>query len=296
MNQRLRVAIIGPGHIGTDLMCKILNSPKLELVMLAGIIPESEGLARAASLGIPTTAEGIGPILERDDIRIVFDSTGAKPHRIHAPLLQKAGKIAIDLTPAAIGPYVVPAVNMGEHFESPNINLVSCGGQATIPIVAAVGRVAPIKYAEIVATISSKSAGPGTRQNIDEFTKTTARGVEVVGKAAKGKALIILNPAEPPIMMRNTIYCETDRPVEEAAVRESVERMVEAVRTYVPGYRLRVPPLVKDCLVTTMVEVEGAGDHLPKYSGNLDIITAAAVGVAERLADHWRDNGENHHG
>jgi acetaldehyde dehydrogenase (acetylating) len=289
MNGRLKVAIIGPGNIGTDLMCKVLRSERLELAMLAGIIPESEGLARAASLGIPTTAKGIGPILEQDDIRIVFDSTGAKPHRQHAPLLRAAGKIAIDLTPAAIGPYVVPAVNMGEHFNSPNINLVTCGGQATIPIVAAVQRVASVAYGEIVATISSKSAGPGTRQNIDEFTKTTARGVEAVGKARKGKALIILNPAEPPIMMRNTIYCETDEPVDERAVRDSVDRMVEAVRTYVPGYRLRVPPLIKDRLVTTMVEVEGAGDHLPKYAGNLDIITAAAVGVAEMLARHILD-------
>jgi acetaldehyde dehydrogenase len=295
MTNRIRVAIIGPGHIGTDLMCKVLNSPKLELAMLAGIIPESEGLARAASLGIATTSEGIGPILERDDIRIVFDSTGAKPHKVHAPLLLKAGKIAIDLTPAAVGPYVVPAVNMGEHFDSPNINLVTCGGQATIPIVAAVARVAALKYAEIVATISSKSAGPGTRQNIDEFTKTTARGVEVVGKAPRGKALIILNPAEPPIMMRNTIYCETEQPADEAAVRESVDRMVKAVQTYVPGYRLRVPPLVKDRLITTMVEVEGAGHHLPKYSGNLDIITAAAVGVAEQLVDHWQGNGGMKH-
>ena len=286
MNGRLRVAIIGPGNIGTDLMCKVLRSKRLELAMLAGIIPESEGLARAVSLGIPTTAEGIGPILEQDDIRIVFDCTGAKSHLRHAPLLRAAGKIAIDLTPAAVGPYVVPAVNMGEHFESPNINLVTCGGQATIPIVAAVAQVAPVVYGEIVATISSKSAGPGTRQNIDEFTKTTARGVEVVGKAQKGKALIILNPAEPPIMMRNTIYCETEQPTDEEAIRDSVERMVAAVQSYVPGYRLRVPPLVKDRLVTTMVEVEGAGDHLPKYSGNLDIITAAAVGVAERLADH----------
>jgi acetaldehyde dehydrogenase (acetylating) len=285
-NGRLKVAIIGPGNIGTDLMCKVLRAKNLELAMLAGIIPESEGLARAASMGIPTTAEGIGPILEQDDIRIVFDCTGAKSHLRHAPLLKAAGKIAIDLTPAAVGPYVVPAVNMGSHFESPNINLVTCGGQATIPIVAAVAQVAPVVYAEIVATISSKSAGPGTRQNIDEFTKTTARGVEAVGNARKGKALIILNPAEPPIMMRNTIYCETEQPLDEEAVRASVERMVEMVRTYVPGYRLRVPPLVRDCLVTTMVEVEGAGDHLPKYSGNLDIITAAAVGVAERLADH----------
>ena len=293
MNRRLKVAIIGPGHIGMDLMYKVLRSQKLELGLMAGIILESEGLARAAALGFPTTAEGIGPILERDDIQLVFDSTGAKQHLYHAPLLKEAGKIAIDLTPAAVGPYVVPAVNMGEHFDSPNINLVTCGGQATIPIVAAVGRVAPLAYAEIVATISSKSAGPGTRQNIDEFTKTTARGVEVVGKARKGKALIILNPAEPPIMMRNTIYCEMEQPADEAAIRDSVDQMVEAVRSYVPGYRLRVPPLVKDRLVTTMVEVEGAGDHLPKYSGNLDIITAAAVGVAEQLAQHILDAKEN---
>ena len=286
MDSRVKVAILGPGNIGTDLMYKVLRGQHLELAMMAGVIPESEGLARAASLGIATTVKGIDPILARDDIRIVFDCTGATYHLIHAPLLQAAGKIAIDLTPAAVGPYVVPAVNMGEHVNSPNINLVTCGGQATIPIVAAVARVAPVAYAEIVATISSRSAGPGTRQNIDEFTKTTARGVETVGGAAKGKALIILNPAEPPIMMRNTIYCEIEGPFDEAAIRESVNRMVETVRTYVPGYRLRVPPLIKDGLVTTMVEVEGAADYLPKYSGNLDIITAAAVGVAERLASH----------
>ncbi len=286
MNNRLKVAIIGPGNIGTDLMYKILRSSKLELGLMAGIIPESEGLRRAASLGITTTAEGIEPILKRADIQLVFDATGAQPHLRHAPLLRETGKIAIDLTPAAVGPYVVPAVNMGEHFSSPNINLVTCGGQATIPIVAAVGRVARVMYAEIVATIASKSAGPGTRQNIDEFTKTTARGVEVVGRARQGKALIILNPAEPPIMMRNTIYCEVEQPVDEEAVRASVNQMIEVVRTYVPGYRLRVPPLVKDRLVTTMIEVEGAGDYLPKYSGNLDIITAVAVGVAERLADY----------
>jgi acetaldehyde dehydrogenase (acetylating) len=286
MSKRLGVAIIGPGHIGTDLMFKILRSPKLELELMAGIIPESEGLARAAALGIPTTAEGIGPILKQENIRLVFDCTGAKAHLVNAPLLKAAGKIAIDLTPAAVGPYVIPAVNMDQNIHSLNINLVTCGGQATIPIVAAVGRVAPVAYAEIVATISSKSAGPGTRQNIDEFTKTTARGIEVVGKAAKGKALIILNPAEPPIMMRNTIYCEMESPADEAAVRDSVDQMVKLVQTYVPGYRLRVPPLVQGRLVTTMVEVEGAGDHLPKYSGNLDIITAAAVGVAEQLAGH----------
>lgn len=286
MSERLKVAIVGPGNIGTDLMYKVLRSPKLELCMMAGIIPESEGLKRAAALGVPTTAEGIGPILERDDIRVVFDATGAKPHLRHAPLLREAGKVAIDLTPAAVGPYVVPAVNIEEHFDSPNINLVTCGGQATIPIVAAVGWVAPVAYAEIVSTIASKSAGPGTRQNIDEFTKTTARGLEVVGKARKGKAIIILNPAEPPIIMRNTIYCEVEEPVDQDAVRAAVDEMVSVVRTYVPGYRLRVPPLVDGRLVTTMIEVEGAGDFLPKYAGNLDIITAAAVGVAERLADH----------
>jgi acetaldehyde dehydrogenase (acetylating) len=285
VDQRLQVAIIGPGNIGTDLMYKVLRSPRLVLRMMAGIIPESDGLARAASLGIPVTAAGIRPILDDPDICLVFDCTGANPHLRHAPLLKAAGKIAIDLTPAAVGPYVVPAVNMGEHFDAPNINLVTCGGQATIPIVAAVARVAPLAYAEIVATISSRSAGPGTRQNIDEFTKTTARGLEVVGRAPKGKAIIILNPAEPPIIMRDTIYCETVEPADEALIRDSVNRMIAAVQAYVPGYRLRVPPQVQGRLVTTMIEVEGAGDYLPRYSGNLDIINAAAVGVAERLAD-----------
>lgn len=286
MTNRLKVAIVGPGNIGTDLMYKVLGSDKLELGLMSGIYATSEGLKRARERGIETTAEGIGPVLERDDIRLVFDATGAKPHLSHAPLLKEAGKIAIDLTPAAVGPYVVPAVNIGEHFDSPNLNLVTCGGQATIPIVAAVSRVAPVAYAEIVATIASKSAGPGTRQNIDEFTKTTARGVEVIGGAKQGKAIIILNPAEPPILMRNTIYCQVEPPVDEAAIRASVEKMIETVRSYVPGYRLRLPPMVDDDLVTTMIEVEGAGDFLPKYAGNLDIITAAAIGVAERLADH----------
>lgn len=286
MSKRLKVAIIGPGNIGTDLMYKVLRSPKLDLRMMAGVIPESEGLKRAAALGIATTADGIGPVLEQGDIAVVFDATGARPHLQHAPQLERAGKIAIDLTPAAVGPYVVPSVNMGEHLDSPNVNLVTCGGQATVPIVAAVGRVAPVSYAEIVSTISSRSAGPGTRQNIDEFTQTTARGLEIVGKAQRGKAIIILNPAEPPILMRNTIYCEVQGAFHEDDVRASVEEMIERVRTYVPGYRLRVPPLAKGNLVTTMIEVEGAGDFLPTYSGNLDIITAAAVGVAERLADH----------
>ncbi len=285
MNRKLKVAIIGPGNVGTDLMYKVMRNPKFELCMMVGVIPESEGLKRADSLGIETTAEGLGPLLKRDDISLIFDATGAKSHLNHAPLLEKAGKIAIDLTPAAIGPYVVPAVNMGEHFESRNINLVSCGGQATIPIVAAIGKVAPVSYAEIVSTISSRSAGPGTRQNIDEFTQVTARGIEIVGRAQKAKAIIILNPAEPPIMMRNTIYCEVENPVEEEAIRRAVDDMLNTVRTYVPGYSLKVPPLVQGRLVTTMIEVEGAGDFLPTYAGNLDIITAAAVGVADRLAD-----------
>lgn len=284
--QRLRTAIIGPGNIGTDLMMKVLRSPCLELCLMAGIVADSDGLQRAKTLGIPVSSAGIQPILEDSDIRVVFDATGAKAHLQHAPLLRAAGKIAIDLTPAAVGPYVVPAVNMNQHLDSANINLVTCGGQATIPIVAAVGRVAPVAYGEIVATISSKSAGPGTRQNIDEFTKTTARGVEVVGGARRGKAIIILNPAEPPIIMRDTIYCELETEADGEAIRASVQEMVNTVQSYVPGYRLKVPPLVQGRLVTTIIEVEGAGDYLPKYSGNLDIITAAAVGVAERIADH----------
>lgn len=285
MNARLKVAIVGPGNVGTDLMYKVMQNPKLDLCMMAGVVPESEGLRRAEALGIETTAAGIGPVLERDDIHLVFDATGAKSHLIHAPLLESAGKIAIDLTPAAVGPYVVPAVNMGENFESANINLVSCGGQATIPIVAAISNLAPVSYAEIVSTISSRSAGPGTRQNIDEFTQVTARGIEIVGRAKRAKAIIILNPAEPPIMMRNTIYCETEYPLEEDAVRSAVEDMLRIVRTYVPGYGLKVPPLVQDRMITTMIEVEGAGDFLPKYAGNLDIITSAAVGVADRLSN-----------
>lgn len=291
MSQRLPVAIIGPGNIGTDLMYKVLRSPWLELRMMAGIIKESDGLRLAGELGIANTYEGIEPILAQKEIRVVFDATGARPHLKHAPLIKAAQKIAIDLTPAAVGPYVVPAVNMGQHFDAENINLITCGGQATTPIVAAVGQVVPVAYAEIVATIASKSAGPGTRQNIDEFTKTTARGLEVVGKARRGKAIIVLNPAEPPIMMSNTIYCETEGPADPEAVRAAVERMVKVVQSYVPGYRLRVPPLVEGNLVTTRIEVEGAGDYLPKYAGNLDIITAAAVGVAERLAERMGGAG-----
>ncbi|MCG8639684.1 MAG: acetaldehyde dehydrogenase (acetylating) [Desulfobacterales bacterium] len=297
MNKKLPVAILGPGNIGSDLMYKVMRSPKLDLRMLAGIIPTSEGLKRARQEGIPATDKGIDPILEDKDIGLVFDCTGVKPHLVHAPLLKQAGKIAIDLTPAAVGPYVVPSVNMDTNLDSDNINMVTCGGQATIPIVAAVNRAQSVSYAEIVATISSKSAGPGTRQNIDEFTKTTAKGVEKVGGAHKGKAIIILNPAEPPIMMRDTIYCELDETGDTEAIARSVDKMVAEVQTYVPGYRLKMPPLVEDKKVTVMVEVEGAGDFLPKYSGNLDIMNAAAVGIAERMADYRTGGkGEADHG
>ena len=280
--KKVKVAIIGPGNIGSDLMYKIMRSKHLELALMAGIV-ESEGIKRAASLGIKTSIKGIDAVLEEKDVKLVFDATGAKSHLKHAPLLKEAGKIAIDLTPAAVGPYVVPCVNLEEVKAEPNLNMVTCGGQATVPIVYAIQRVAGAEYAEIVSCIASKSAGPGTRQNIDEFTQTTAKALEIVGRAKRGKAIIILNPAEPPIMMTNTIYVMVENP-DEHAIRESVEKMVEEVQSYVPGYQLRVPPIVEGNMVTTIVQVEGAGDFLPKYAGNLDIITSAAVRVAEKLA------------
>ncbi|MGA2404624.1 MAG: acetaldehyde dehydrogenase (acetylating) [Syntrophobacteraceae bacterium] len=279
---RIKAAILGPGNIGTDLMYKIIGSRRLKMEMMAGIV-DSAGIQRAKSLGIRTTTAGIGPIIDDPEIRIVFDSTGAKPHMKHAPLLKEAGKVAVDLTPASIGPYVVPAVNIDELADAPNLNMVTCGGQATVPIVYAIHRVAEACYAEIVACISSKSAGPGTRQNIDEFTQTTARALCVVGGAKKGKAIIVLNPAEPPVLMTDTVFVEVENP-DEKAIRESVEDMLAVVQRYVPGYRLRVPPVIEDRKVTTIIEVEGAGDFLPKYSGNLDIMTAAAAGVGEAIA------------
>jgi acetaldehyde dehydrogenase len=278
---KVKVAVIGPGNIGSDLMYKILRSHSLEMALMAGVI-ESEGLRRARQLGIKTSTEGIKAVLAEEDIKIVFDATGAKPHLQHAPLLKEAGKIAIDLTPAAVGPYVVPCVNLDQVKAEPNLNMVTCGGQATIPIVYAVKRAAGARYAETVSCLTSKSAGPGTRQNIDEFTQTTARALEVVGGAKKGKAIIILNPAEPPIMMTNTIYVEVEKP-DEDAIRASVEAMVKEIQSYVPGYQIRVPPLLDGNKVTTIIQVEGAGDFLPKYSGNLDIITSAAVVTVERL-------------
>lgn len=282
MGEQVKVAVIGPGNIGTDLMYKILRSRSLKMEMMAGV-EESEGIRRARSLGIRTTIGDLQPIMSDDDIKIVFDATGAKAHLRHAPLLRKAGKIAIDLTPAAVGPYVVPSVNLMDLYDAPNLNMVTCGGQATVPIVHSIHRVARVRYAEMVSAISSKSAGPGTRQNIDEFTQTTAKALCVLGGAKKGKAIIILNPADPPLIMTNTIYADVEMP-DEKAILDAVKTMVREVQAYVPGYRLRVPPLVEGTKVTTIIEVEGAGDFLPKYSGNLDIITAASVGVAEKLA------------
>jgi acetaldehyde dehydrogenase len=287
------VAILGSGNIGTDLMYKLKRSSLLRPVLMAGIVPDSEGLARARQEGLATTTEGIDGLLKQREIfEIVFDATTASAHKKHAPLLRDAKKIAIDLTPAAVGPYVIPLVNLDEHIGASNVNLVSCGGQATVPLVSALDSVAPVEYAEIVATIASKSAGPGTRQNIDEFTDTTARGLEKIGHAGRGKAIIVLNPAEPPILMRNTVHgvlAEAD----EAKILRSIESMVERIQQYVPGYRLRAKPLIQDLSngerkkkVTLFVEVEGAGDFLPKYAGNLDIMTSAAVKVGEEIGRH----------
>lgn len=278
--------MLGPGNIGIDLMLKLLKSPYHDMVLMAGIDPQSEGLRIAAEKGVGTSLDGIDGILHAGAIDIVFDATGAKPHMVHAPLLEKAGIFAVDLTPAAVGPYVVPAVNLDQHISSAkNVNLITCGGQATIPIVYGISRVTPVEYAEIVATISSRSAGPGTRKNIDEFTQTTRNGLIGVGGAKAAKALIILNPAEPPILMRNTIYCRCDTQKIKEIIR-SVEDIVKVIQTYVPGYRLKVAPYADDDRVVAMIEVTGAGDYLPTYSGNLDIITAAAVAVGERYAQN----------
>ncbi len=294
-DKQVKVAIIGSGNIGSDLMYKLLKQPgHMELVLLAGIDPTSEGLARARSLGIASSAEGIQAVLENSEIKIVFDATSAKAHVRHAKALREAGRIAIDLTPAARGPYVVPPANLTEYIDQMNVNMVTCGGQATAPMAYAVSRVTPILYAEMVSTISSLSAGPGTRQNIDEFTETTSKALEVIGGARQGKAIIILNPANPPIMMRNTVYVIPADEFDEAEVKASIERMEAEVQAYVPGYHLKSPPVFevqetpwgKKPVVTMLLEVEGAGDYLPMYAGNLDIMTSAARRVGEAMARH----------
>lgn len=282
---KVSVAILGSGNIGTDLMYKVRRSALLELQLVAGIEPASEGLALARKLGFETCTDGIEGVLRNGEIRLVFDATSARSHLAHAPRLKAAGMIAIDLTPAAVGPGVIPVVNIQERFTEPNVNMVSCGAQATVPVVAAIHRVSPVRYAETVSTLASKSAGPGTRHNIDEFTRTTARSVRDIGGAEKSKSIIVLNPAEPPIIMRNTVYTVVDLPADEKAIRDAVMEVAEKIRSYVPGYRITVEPFLDGDHFTTCIEVTGAGDYLPSYSGNLDIITAAAVNVAERYAE-----------
>lgn len=280
----LRVGIVGSGNIGTDLMLKIERTPALELAGVAGIDPESDGLARAADRGHFTTAEGLPAMLASvEGIDLVFDATSARAHEEHARLLAEHGVRSVDLTPAALGPAVIPGVNVEEHLAAPDVNLVTCGAQATVPIAAAIAAVTPVSYAEIVSTISSRSAGPGTRQNIDEFTESTARALETVGGADRGKAIMLLNPADPPIVMRNTVFADVgDADFEQ--ITAAVEARVAEVATYVPGYRMTSPPLLKDGTVTVLLEVTGAGDYLPEYAGNLDIMTSAAVRVAEMIA------------
>jgi len=280
--EKVKVGIIGPGNIGTDLMYKVMRSKNLQMHLMAGII-ESEGIKRAAGLGFKTSTRGVDAVAGDPEVKIVFEATSAKAHLHNAPILKAAGKIVMDMTPAAVGPYVVPCVNL-KHLENvDNFNMVTCGGQATIPIAHAINRVADSEYTEIVSCLSSKSAGPGTRANIDEFTETTRKALEIIGGADKGKAIIILNPAEPPVMMTNTIYSLVRNP-DEKKIIESVNEIVKEVQEYVPGYKLRVPPVIDGNKVTVIVQVEGAGDFLPKYSGNLDIINAAAIEVAEKVA------------
>jgi acetaldehyde dehydrogenase len=286
-------AIVGPGNIGTDLLAKLRRSSHVDVRYMVGVDPTSDGLARARALGLEASAEGVDWLLTRDPLpELVFEATSARAHLANAPRYAEAGIQAIDLTPAAVGPLVCPAVNLREHLAAPNLNMITCGAQATIPIVAAVSRVTPVPYAEIVASVASKSAGPGTRANIDEFTVTTARGVELVGGAARGKAVIILNPVEPPMIMRDTVFCAISPDSDQDAIIASVVEMVASVAEYVPGYTLRADPQFDPpqpdwngmARVAVFLEVAGNGDYLPTWAGNLDIMTAAAARVGELLA------------
>ncbi|RDI47195.1 acetaldehyde dehydrogenase (acetylating) [Nocardia mexicana] len=292
-NGKVSAAIVGSGNISTDLLYKLLRSERIEPRWMIGIDPDSEGLKRARGLGLETSAEGADWLLaQAEKPELLFEATSAYVHREYAPKYEAAGIRAIDLTPAAVGPAVVPPVNLGDNLDTPNVNMITCGGQATIPMVAAVSRVVEVPYAEIVASVSSVSAGPGTRANIDEFTKTTSRGVETIGGAQRGKAIIILNPAEPPMIMRDTIFCAIPEDADTGAITESIHRMVADIQEYVPGYRLLNEPQFDEpsvvsggmAKVSVFVEVEGAGDFLPPYAGNLDIMTAAATRVGEVVA------------
>ena len=290
MSKKIKCALIGPGNIGTDLLAKLQRSPVLEPVWMVGIDPESDGLKRAREMGIKTTADGVDGLLPHvaaDGVQIAFDATSAYVHAENSRKLNALGVMMIDLTPAAIGPYCVPPVNLREHLgkREMNVNMVTCGGQATIPMVYAVSRVQPVSYGEIIATVSSRSAGPGTRKNIDEFTRTTAGAVEKVGGAQKGKAIIIINPAEPPLIMRDTVHCLTVDKPKAAEIEASIHDMIREVQRYVPGYKLVNGPIIDGHRVSVYLEVEGLGDYLPKYAGNLDIMTAAAARTAEMFAE-----------
>ena len=285
---RVRAAILGPGNIGTDLLLKALRSESIEIAWSIGVVESSEGLRIAREHGVKTSHLGLEAVIDEvlaDGVQIVFDATSARHHRQHHAMLAPRGVKLIDLTPASIGPYCIPPVNLEEHLGADNVNMVSCGGQATIPMVAAVSRVQPVAYGEIVATVSSRSIGPGTRNNIDEFTRTTRAGIEQVGGASKGKAIIVINPADPPIIMRDTIHCLTEEAPDEAAITASIHQMVREVQTYVPGYTLKNGPVFDGKRISIYMEVEGLGDFLPKYAGNLDIMTAAGLRTAEMYAE-----------
>ena len=290
MSKKIKCALIGPGNIGTDLLYKLLRSEVLEPVWMVGIDATSEGLSRAREMGLKTTSDGVDGLLPHvlaDNIQIAFDATSAYVHAENSRKLNELGVLMIDLTPAAIGPYCVPPVNLKANLKrgAMNVNMVTCGGQATIPLVAAVSSVQPVAYAEIVATAASKSVGPGTRKNIDEFTRTTASAIEQVGGAKKGKAIIIVNPAEPPLIMRDTVHCLTETEPDQAAISLAIATMIEQVQQYVPGYKLVNGPEFTGPRGSIFMEVEGLGDYLPKYAGNLDIMTAAAARTAEMFAE-----------